>query len=261
MREKGYKASRFDPLEARYHYTIANIERLLKNHDAAFYHYKVAVQRNPANGEYLQRLGLVFSEMGKYDKAAQLLQAGILYDTSNPERYKRYALWLLAGGKKEEGTLIMRQAIDREPQKTREYITLMVLNGLRDEAIFDALPKRVQPHLLFADYLSQIGEEDRAEHEYMNALQYMHNEDPVTPAYFYKVYRYYMGKGRYDDALRIMRQAIQFLPENVGIRLTTGRLYEKLGIPYRALEEYKKALDLDPENKDAKRSIDRLSRT
>jgi tetratricopeptide (TPR) repeat protein len=137
----------------------------------------------------------------------------------------------------------------------------MVLNGLRDDDIFDALPERVQPHLLFADYLSQIGEEDRAEHEYMNALQYMNNEDPVTPAYFYKVYRYYMGKGRYDDALRVMRKAIQFLPENVGIRLTKGRLYEKLGIPYRALEEYKKALDLDPKNKDAKRSIDRLSRT
>jgi O-antigen ligase/tetratricopeptide (TPR) repeat protein len=261
MREKGYKASRLDPLEARYHYTIANIERLLKNHDAAFYHYKMAVHRNPVDGEYLQRLGLVLSEMEKYDKAEQLLQAGITYDASNPERYKRYALWLLARGKKEEGTMIMQQAINMEPQKTREYIALMVLNGLSDEDIFDALPERVQPHLLFADYLSKIGEEDRAEHEYMNALQYMHYEDPVTPAYFYTVYRYYMRAGRYDDALKIMRKAIQFLPENVGIRLTTGGLYEKLGIPYRAMEEYKKALDLDPKNKEAKRRIERLSRT
>lgn len=261
MREKAYKASRFDPLEAQYHYTIANIERLLTNHNAAFYHYKMAVYRNPVNGEYLQRLGLVLSEMNTYDKAEQLLQAGMMYDASNPERYKRYALWLLARGEREQGTMITRQAISMEPQKTKEYIALMVLNGFRDEAILDALPERVQPHLLFADYLYEIGKEDRAEQEYMHALQYMQNEDPVTPAYFYKVYQYHMGKGRYDDALKIMRKAVQFLPENVGIRLTTGALYEKLGIPYRALEVYKKALDLDPNNEEVKRRIERLNRT
>jgi O-antigen ligase/tetratricopeptide (TPR) repeat protein len=261
MRERAYTASRFDPLEARYLYTIANIERLLKDHDAASYHYKMAVHRNPVDGEYLQRLGLVLSEEEKYDKAEQLLQAGVTYGASNPERYKRYALWLLARGKKEEGTRIMQQAISMEPKKTREYITLLVLNGLSDEDIFDALPERVEPHLLFADYLSQIGEKARAEHEYLNALQYMHYEDPVTPAYFYKVYHYYMRERHYDDALKIMRKAIEFLPENVGIRLTTGKLYEKLGIPYRAMEEYRKALDLDPKNKEAKKRIDMLTRT
>lgn len=261
MRERAYAASRFDPLEAQYHYAIANIERLLKHHDEALYHYKVAVYRNPVNGEYLQRLGLVLSEMNTLDKAEQLLQAGITYDASNPERYKRYALWLLARGEREQGTMIMRQAISMEPQKTKEYITIMVLTGLSDEVILDALPERVEPHLHFADYLYEIGKKDRAEHEYMYALQYMQYEDPVSPAYFYKVYRYFMGKGRYDDALKIMRKAVQFLPEHVGIRLTMGALYEKLGIPYRALEEYKKALDLDPNNEEAKRRIKKLSRT
>ncbi len=261
MREKAYKASRFDPLEAQYHYAIANIERLLTHHDAAFYHYKMAVYRNPVNGDYLQRLGLVFSEMNTYDKAEQLLQAGMTYDASNPERYKRYALWLLARGEREQGTVIMRQAISMEPQKTKEYIALMVLNGLSDEAILDALPERVQPHLLFADYLYEIGKKERAEHEYLHALQFIQNEDPVSPSYFYTVYQYYMGRGRYDDALKIMRKAVQVLPEHVGIRLTMGALYEKLGIPYRALEEYKKALDLDQNNEEAKRRIERLSRT
>jgi len=58
-----------------------------------------------------------------------------------------------------------------------------------------------------------------------------------------------------------MRKAVQVLPEHVGIRLTTGALYEKLGIPYRALEEYKKAMDLDPKNEEVKRRIERLNRT
>ncbi len=260
MREKAYKASRCDPLEARYHYAIANIERLLTHNNAALDYYKKAAQRNPVNGEYLQRLGLVLSEINKYDEAEQLLRAGMTYDASNPERYRRYALWLLSRGKKEEGTRIMRQAISLEPKKTKEYITLMVLNGLRDEDIFDALPEKVEPHLLFADYLYKTRRKEKAEYEYINALQYLKNEDPVNPAYFYKVYQYYMGIGRYDDALKIMRKAIEFLPENAGIRLTTGALYERLGITYRALEEYKNALNLDPNNKEAKKRLDRVSR-
>lgn len=259
MKGKIYMASLFDPLEARYHYAGANIERLLLNNDEALYHYKKSVQLNPVSGEYLQRLGLVLSEMNEYDKAERLLRAGITYDISNPERYKRYALWLQALGKKEEGEMIMSKAISLEPQKTREYITIMVLNGLSDKDILDALPERVEPHLLFADYLCKTGEEERAEDEYLKALQYLNNEDPVKPSYFYKVYRYYMGKNRYNDALKIMRKAMQFLPENVNIRLSTGGLYEKLGITYRALEEYRKALILDPHNKEAKRRLDRLS--
>lgn len=259
MKEKAHWASLFDPLEARYHYAVANIARLLTDNDEALFYYKKAVKLNPVNGEYLQRLGLVLSEMDKYDTAEQLLQTGITYDISNPERYKRYALWLLALGKLKEGTIIMKQAISLEPQKTREYITIMVLNGLSDEDIFNALPEKVEPHLLFADYLHETGRKDIAEKEYLNAFQYMNNEEQAKPSYFYKVYRYYVKIGKYDDALKIMRKAIEFLPDNVGIRLTTGALYEKLGITYRALEEYRKAIILDPENKDAKRRFEKLS--
>jgi O-antigen ligase/Flp pilus assembly protein TadD len=260
MREQAYNASRFDPLEARYHYAIANIERLLSHNDAALYHYKRAVHRNPVNGEYLQRLGLVLAELNNYEKAEQLLRAGMTYDASNPERYTRYALWLLSRGERKDGTMAMRQAIALEPQKTGDHITLMILNGLSDEDIFDALPERVEPHLLFADYLYKTGRTEKAEYEYMNALQYLRHEDSINPAYFYKIYNYYMGINRYDDALKIMRKAIQFLPDNAGILLTTGALYERLGIPYRALEEYKKALNLEPNNKEARKRIDRLTR-
>jgi len=260
MREQAYNASRFDPLEARYHYAIANIERLLSHNDTALYHYRRSVQLNPVNGEYLQRLGLVLAELDNHEKAERLLRAGMTYDAGNPERYTRYAVWLLSRGERKDGTMVMRKAIALEPQKTRDYITLMILHGLRDDDIFDALPERVEPHLLFAEYLYKTGREEKAEHRYINALQYLENEDPINPAYFYKIYLYYMGMNRYDDALKIMRNAIQFLPEDVGIRLTTGALYERLGITYRALEEYRKASDLDPDNEEAKKRLDRLTR-
>jgi tetratricopeptide (TPR) repeat protein len=120
------------------------------------------------------------------------------------------------------------------------------------------LPERIEPHLLFADYLYKTGREKMAEDAYLSALQYIKNEDPKNPSYFYEVYRYYMKKNRYDDALKIMRKAIEFRPDDAGIRLTTADLYEKLGITYRAVEEYKKALLINPKNTDAKTRLDNL---
>src|SRR4030043_864956 len=258
IRVKAYRASLFDPLEARYHYAVANTEKLLLNNTVALSQYKRSVQLNPVNGEYLQRLGLTMSELKKYDTADKLLQAGIKYDISNPAGYKRYALWLLSQGKKEDGIRIMKTANSLEPTKTKEYITLMILNGLSEKKIFSSLPERVGPHLLFADYLSKTGREKMAEDAYLSALQYIKNEDPINPSYFHEVYRYYMKKDRYDDALKIMRKAIEFLPDDAGIRITTAGLYEKLGITYRAVEEYKKALLINPKNDEAKKRLDNL---
>jgi hypothetical protein len=84
------------------------------------------------------------SELKKYDTADRLLQAGIKYDVSNPVRYKRYAIWLFSIGKKQEGLKVTEKAISMEPQKTREYITIMVLNGFSDYDILNALPERVE---------------------------------------------------------------------------------------------------------------------
>jgi O-antigen ligase/tetratricopeptide (TPR) repeat protein len=258
IRVKAYRASLFDPLEARYHYAVANTEKLLLNNTVALSQYKRSVQLNPVNGEYLQRLGLTMSELKKYDTADKLLQAGIKYDISKPAGYKRYALWLLSQGKKEDGIRIMKTAISLEPPKTKEYITLMILNRLSDKEIFSSLPERIKPHLLFADYLYKTGREKMAEDAYLSALQYIKNEDTINPSYFYEVYRYYMKKNRYDDALKIMRKAIEFRPDDAGIRITTAGLYEKLGITYRAVEEYKKALLIDPKNDEAKKRLDNL---
>jgi tetratricopeptide (TPR) repeat protein len=154
-------------------------------------------------------------------------------------------------GRRDEGVKITQQALSLDPNSTREYITLMVLNRLSDEDILRALPERVEPHLLFADYLYRTGKESMAEGEYLNALKYIKNENKITPAFFYSVYNYYVKKGLHADALSIMRQAAESLPDDAGIRITTGDLYEKLNLTRKAAEEYKQALVIDPKNEEA----------
>jgi O-antigen ligase len=258
VRDSVYRASLLDPLEAKYRYAAGDVEMLLLNNAAALNLYRDAVRLCPANGEYLQRLGLVMSGLKQYRAAGELLRSGVKYDVSNPERYKRYALWLFAMGNREEGIRIVRESISMEPQKTREYVTLMILNGLNDDEILDALPERVEPHLIFADYLQKVGQDRMAESEYLNALGYVRNEDTIRPSFFYQVSGYYMKKGRIYDALTIMRKAMEFLPGDAGVSLTAADLYEKVGESYRAIEEYRKALSIDPKNGMAKKRLDAL---
>jgi len=258
LRDKAYRASFFDPLESQYQYAVANIEKLISQNEVALNAYRRAVQLNPVNSEYLQRFGLLLSEFKHYDKAEKFLMAGIEYDPDNPMRYKRYALWLFALGRKDDGIKVMQEAISLEPQKTREYITIMVLNRLSDEDILRALPERVEPHLLFADYLYRTGKDSMAEGEYLNALKYLKNENKITPAFFYSVYNYYMKKVLHADALSIMRQAAESLPDDAGIRIRTGELYEKLNLTHKAAEEYKQALVIDPKNEGARKRLSNI---
>jgi tetratricopeptide (TPR) repeat protein len=258
LRDKAYRASYFDPLESQYQYAVANIEKLLSQNEVAMNAYRRAVQLNPVNGEYLQRFGLILSEFKYYDKAEKFLLAGIEYNPDNPMRYKRYALWLFALGRKDDGIKVMQDAISLEPRKTREYITIMVLNRLSDEDILRALPERVEPHLLFADYLYSTGKDRMAEGEYLNALKFIKNENKIAPVYFYSVYNYYIKKGRYADALGIMRQAAVSIPDDAGIRITTGDIYEKLNLTHKAAEEYKQALVIDPKNGEARKRLSNI---
>jgi O-antigen ligase len=258
MKHAAYMAALCDPLEAKYHYAVANIERLISNDQAALHHYGRAVELNPTGGEYLQRLGLILSELKPGEAGEELLRAGIIYEVHNTARDKRYALWLFSMGRKDDGIRIIRKAISLEPEKTREYITLMILNNLSDGEISGALPDRVEPHQLFADYLYRTGHERMAEETYLNSMKYLRNENRVSPEYFYRIRNYYLKKGGNEEALQIMRKAIEMLPGDAGVRIRTAEIYEKLGNNDKAEEEYRKALSIAPANQEAKTRLDKL---
>jgi tetratricopeptide (TPR) repeat protein len=258
VRDTLYRASIADLLEARYKFAVANVEKLMLNNDVAVKYYMEAVKLNPVNGEYLQMLGFVMWEMKSYDNAEKLIKAGITYDITNTYRYKRYATWLFAVGRKEEGLRIMEEAITLEPNKTRDYITLMVLNRLSDEEIQKSLPKRVEPFLLFSDYLFQTGRVDWAEDMYLKALQYLQYEKRIEPSYFYRVASYYIKRNKLHDALNIMNQALANFPGDVRIIIGIGEIYEKLGMDYQALEQYRKALLVEHQNEEAMKKLDIL---
>ena len=252
------RASMFDPLESKYPYAAATIETRRYNTEAAISLYKQTVALDPLNAEYVQRLGLLISERIDPEKGEQLIRAGISHDVSNSERYKLYSVWLLSRAKKAEALANVREALTISPEKSEDFIILMMLRGMNDEEMLSALPQRATPYLAFGDYLALSGKYEAAEKSYRDALYYESKENEIRKSHFDKVYRYYIKRERLEEALGVMKQASTTLPSDGELPFITGTLYEKLGMNSLAVEEYKKARKLDPRFVEAEGKIEAI---
>ena len=252
-------AIKYDPFNSLYYTVIADAEKALKRKEEAFEYYKKALWLSPANGAYLQALAQNVSDRGDIKTAGTLFEAGARREKGSSFGFANYAFWLMENHQREKGLDTMQHAIRLFPRRTRMYLGILRKEKLlEDKDLALALPERVEPHIIFAEYLVKEKKPDLADAAYKNALTYLDDETEIKPSYFFRVYKYYTKKKEYEAALEVMQKGIKYLPENARIRVAVGALYEKLGIKYRAVEEYKKALVLDPKNRPAKRRLERL---
>ncbi len=259
IKKRAYRASLFDPFDARYRHALGKVEVVLSNNDSAIRYFTKAVERDCMNGGYLQDLGLAYAARPDFDKAERLLRLGTEYDSGNALRHRTYAAWLISQGRREEGLKNMELTMGLVPEQTREYITLLVLNGYNDEEIQKALPQRMFPYITFGSYLHRTGNESMAAQAYLSALNFMDNDKSVNTSYFYKIADFFKGKKDYDTALKIIQKGLAHFPDDAEMQLVCAGLYEQLGITYRAIEEYRKVLLIDPVNPEARNRLNALT--
>ncbi len=252
-------AIKYDPFNPLNYMIFGNAEIALDREESAFTYFKKAVRLNPANGVYLQTLAESVSDQGDLETADRLFRAGTRRDVKSSHHFASYAFWLMENQQKEKGIETLQHAISLSPRQTRRYLDLLVEEKLLENIdLIRVLPPRVEPHIFFAEYMSEKEQNDSADAAYKNALAYLDEEAEVKPTYFLKIYQHHMKQKQYEDALAVIQTGITYLPENGRIRVIAGSLYEKLGINYRAIEEYKTALVFDPKNKQAKRRLKKL---
>ena len=259
IRNLATRTIKYDPFNSLYRVIYSNAEESLGNEAAAFASYKKAVRLNPAKGIYLQGLADLVSDRGDKVAANQLYEASLQRDVGNSWVFANYAFWLMENAETVKGIETMQNAISLSPRRTRRYLELLVEDNLLDtEDLIRVLPARVEPHIIFAEYLAEQEKFDQAHVAYTRALSFLDEAEEIKPAFFTRIYKYYMKQEAFEDALEVMRKGITYLPKNARLRVIIASLYEKIGINYRAIEEYKKALVLDSKNKKAKRRLAKL---
>ncbi|MFH1935724.1 MAG: O-antigen ligase family protein [Pseudomonadota bacterium] len=259
IRNLATRMIKYDPFNSLYRVIYSNAEKSLGNEAAAFESYKKAIRLNPASGVYLQGLADLVSNWGDKITANRLYEASIQRDVSSSQRFATYSFWLLENGETRKGIETMQNAISLSPRRTRRYLELLIEEKLLETVnLIRVLPGRVEPHIIFAEYLAEKEKFDQADAVYTRALSYLDKEEEIRPDFFIRIYKHYMKQKAFEEALGVMRKGIICLPNNARLRMTIASLYEKLGINYRAIEEYKKALVLDSKNKQAKRKLAKL---
>jgi Tfp pilus assembly protein PilF len=261
LSEIGRKALKYNPLDAFIPWFAAKHAMGVPDNELASIYFKKAIHRNPVCGPLLQDFGMFMSERGQDDAAERLIRSGIKYNRISSARYKTYAEWLLSNGHKYRGIDTMRTAISMNIKKSRSYIDRMDELGLSIEDIRNALPDRVEPNVCFAEFLSDKELPSEAERTYLNAFNWLDNEEEVHTGIFFKASTYFIKQKQYDDALNILLKGIEYVPDNVKMRVALASLYERIGILYRAKEEYKHALIIDPKNRRVKAKLKKLSET
>lgn len=247
-----------NPLNPDFPFARGNISSVLGMDDDALRDYKRAVRLNPLEGEYLQMLALSFDRKGQKDMAQGCFAMSIKNDPTSSWLRKNYALWLLSKGKKGEAIIEMKNAMNLDPSKTRLYLTGLILSGLSPDEIRDVIPDNSLSQLLYGRFREERGELDSALSAYMNALSIMKREGNNMTEVYLRIGGIYEKKGMLNEALFIYKDGVTQRPDDYSLRLNLAKVYEKLGITQRAIEEYQRTLVLNPLSQYAQQRLRRL---
>jgi len=254
------KAAFLNPLDSEVFSLMAHIQNRKGDNIKALKYINHAIAKDTLNASLLQQKGLILTLLGNKNEANAFLKLGTVYDKTNPIKHESYAFWLLNENREDEAVHYFRKAISLEPEHTRKYITYLTLRKRSIDYILKVLPERVEPHINLAHYLDATGREKNAIEVMTKALVFIKYEKKAKPDFFIKIHDFFRGKKRHDQALYVMKKAVEFRPDDARIRFLSGRAYEEAGITYRAIEEYKRTLILDPGRKSARKRIDYLEK-
>ncbi|MDH5523347.1 MAG: O-antigen ligase family protein [Desulfobulbaceae bacterium] len=256
--KQAHKAVAAAPLEAGYHFALANIAAFTNDHDTALNHYRQAIRLNPVEGDHLGQYALYLSQSNP-TRTEQLLKAADRLDPLNPLPLRTYGNFLLAQGNKKQALDKLQAALAIDPSRSKEYLALLFFYNLPPDDIAQILPKRVAAYLAYGDSLLSLGKKDKAMEYYLLALTFMDNEPKINRWFFTKVFGMLIKEKRYEEALRVATMGADLLPTDALLKIYSGDAYIKLGINYRGIEEYKLALLLEPTNQQAQQRLEQLA--
>ena len=149
----------------------------------------------------------------------------------------------------------------KSPQKMYQEIQPLIENGWHDVAL-NALEKLLEVHPQFAIAHNDLGvlyynqgAKHKAQLHYEKAVEFQ--AENIT---FRKNLAdfYYAELGRVEDALRIYVQILEINPEDVEILLITGHICVALQKFEDAKDFYRRVLEIEPWNADARQNLDKL---
>lgn len=199
-------------------------------------------------------IGLAYQEAGDPEQAERHLQRTIELDPDNKKAYRSLGFLYLSIQKTEESIAVFLKILGKDVNDTDAHYAL----GLAYQEISDFV--KAERHL------REVIRIDPGNQDAHNALGYLFAElgsnleeavelvkkalqkSPQNAAYLDSLGWVYYKQGRLDEALTELQKAAHYMPDNVEIQDHLGDVYLKKGQKQKAILMWEKAIQLEPNN-------------
>jgi tetratricopeptide (TPR) repeat protein len=207
---------------------------------------KDTMQRITLRSAYIDRIASIWMNQRSYDRAAEVYQKRLLLDSAAIGAYINYAQCMMQLDRFENAVTALKTAISRNPKVPSAYVTLGFC------------------------YV-QMKDMDNGEDEFRKAIKII---DTAETKYKFELADSYRmiglstmvkkkvteeeSKQKWETAIGYLKKSLKYKEDVAQTHLLLGQSYQNLGKTEDAVKEYRRALKLDPKNKEAKKGLEML---
>ena len=258
-REYIEKAVSLDNLNPLYRVKLAAEEVDAFEFDSAVGNLKTSLRYSPLCGLCLQSMASISDMAGDGNRAQQYLLSSLRYGARWTDKYLRYAMWLSYSGQRDDALQVFMQGLGVEPGRADDYIEAMVRSGYSVEEINAALPDRYDALLALAKVSVSRGSTEMAESLLDRAFPLTSRTRRAGAPDYNRMYSLNIMLKRYPEAFNVISEGSKRFADNPYLMAALGRELERRGDVIKALDTYRSALMLQPNNVAARRGVQRLS--
>ncbi|MFH2059624.1 MAG: O-antigen ligase family protein [Pseudomonadota bacterium] len=263
-------SARLDPLHSEYPFTTANTAWFLNNIELSKQYFITSLKLDPLNSRHLNRFARFLARQKQHDQAEIAFQKSMVYDRISAEYAFEYATWLFSQQKFDPGLVYIKKTLSLDTSLINRALTAMILSGIDQDKIKQAIPETPGPAIAFAQFLFDTGKTMESIERYIDTLDLIENQtfktsednkqqEKIKVSQFFKIYYFFTKYNDFKNAMHVMERAEKNLPMNARIKVALGDLYYKQGITYKARDKYDHALILNPKNQHALKMIKKIN--
>ncbi|XP_042323570.1 protein O-mannosyl-transferase TMTC1 isoform X4 [Sceloporus undulatus] len=220
-------------LYPRHASALNNLGTLTKDLTEAKEYYRRALQLNPQHNRALFNLGNLLKTQGKKEEAVLLLRDSIQYGPEFADAYSSLASLLADQDQLKEAEEVYQAGIENCPESSdlhNNYGVFLVDTGSPETAVSHyqkAIQLSPSHHVAMVNLgrlYRSLGQNKEAETWYKRALKVTRKAEILTP-----LGALYYNTGRYEDALKVYREAAALQPSNKDTRLALAQVLAMMG--------------------------------
>jgi tetratricopeptide (TPR) repeat protein len=248
--EQFREINRLDPTDTESALWLARLYRLKNEHDKSGQVLRGILKTDPDNEQAVEQLTQLLMDEGKSEEAVKLLE-GITEHSATPVLLDLLGDAYTQAHELPKAETAYRKAADMDPSELSHQRglgqTLLAEEKFKEalavyQKLSDLMPDDSDVYLRIAQIYRELHQLDKAEENLVKARQYA----PGSLEVMYNEGMLYESQGRYDDAIRVLIDAVTGIKGQAATmpsrRRSLSILYQQLGQLYREVQNYQAAI-------------------